>query len=207
VPTNWDIIDAHGDYNGDGKSDILWRNSADGMVALWQMDGTQIGVGAVLSTVPTNWGIVDGTESGAALTGDSGGNTLLGTVNNDTLAGQAGNDTLTGNAGADKFVFNTALNASSNVDTISDFASGTDKIMLDHLIFSALSAGNVAAGSFVAEANASAHDANDHILYDTNTGNLFYDPDGGGVLGAQTATLFATLANHPAITAADLAVV
>ncbi len=27
VPTSWNIVDAHGDYNGDGKSDILWRNA------------------------------------------------------------------------------------------------------------------------------------------------------------------------------------
>jgi Ca2+-binding RTX toxin-like protein len=204
VPTDWNVIDAHGDYNGDGKSDILWRNSDDGMVALWQMNGTQIDTGAVLSTVPTNWRIVDGTESGASLTGDGSSNTLLGTINNDTLSGREDNDTLTGHAGADKFVFNTALDASTNVDTITDFASGTDKIVLDHLIFAALSVGNVAAGNFVSEASPVAHEADDHILYDTTNGNLSYDADGAG---GQAATLFANIANYPALAAGDFGMV
>jgi Ca2+-binding RTX toxin-like protein len=204
IPLNWNVVDGHGDYNGDGKSDILWRNGADGSVVLWQMNGNQIATSAALGAPPSNSGVIDGTEVGAALTGDSGNNTLLGTVENDTLSGLAGNDTLTGGAGADKFVFNTALSAGTNVDTVTDFASGTDKLVLDHLIFSALSAGNVAAGNFVAEASATAHDANDYILYNTTTGALSYDPDGSGALAA---TQFANLANHPAIAVADLAVV
>jgi FG-GAP-like repeat len=31
-----------GDFNGDGKSDILWRSTTTGEVALWQMDGSVI---------------------------------------------------------------------------------------------------------------------------------------------------------------------
>ncbi len=27
VPTSWSMLDGHGDYNGDGKSDILWRDA------------------------------------------------------------------------------------------------------------------------------------------------------------------------------------
>ena len=45
--------------------------------------------------------------------------------------GGTGNDTLTGGAGADKFVFASALNSLTNVDTITDFVSGTDKLVLD----------------------------------------------------------------------------
>ena len=30
-----------GDYNGDGKTDILWRNDS-GQVGVWEMDGNQI---------------------------------------------------------------------------------------------------------------------------------------------------------------------
>jgi Ca2+-binding RTX toxin-like protein len=203
VPTSWTVLDGHDDYNGDGKSDLLWRNT-DGTLATWQMDGATF-TGTSFGVVPTSYSTVDSTESGAALTGDSGNNTLLGTVNSDTLSGQGGNDTLTGNAGADKFVFNAPLNGATNVDTITDFASGIDKIMLDHLIFSALSAGNVAAGNFVAAAGGAPADTNDYILYDTNTGNLSYDSDGSAT--AHSAVLFANLANLPVLAAADLAVV
>ncbi|MBL8479413.1 MAG: calcium-binding protein, partial [Sterolibacteriaceae bacterium] len=106
--------------------------------------------------------------------------------------------------GNDQFVFNTALDAATNVDTLTDFSRGADRVLLDHLIFTALGVGNLAAASFVAEAGAVAHDGNDFILYDTTTGNLSYDPDG---TGATAATLFANLATLPAIAAGDLAVV
>jgi Ca2+-binding RTX toxin-like protein len=38
--SDWHIVDT-GDFNGDGKSDLLWRTDS-GALAIWQMDGTQI---------------------------------------------------------------------------------------------------------------------------------------------------------------------
>ena len=48
-----------GDFNGDGKPDILWRNAASGANVVWLMNGTTISGGAVLTSVadPT-WQIV-----------------------------------------------------------------------------------------------------------------------------------------------------
>jgi hypothetical protein len=37
--TNWDIAGVH-DFNGDGKPDLLWRNSAAGLASVWLMNGT-----------------------------------------------------------------------------------------------------------------------------------------------------------------------
>ena len=45
--SHWTIADT-GDYNGDGKSDILWRG-ADGEIAGWAMDGDQI-LGTAIGT-------------------------------------------------------------------------------------------------------------------------------------------------------------
>jgi Ca2+-binding RTX toxin-like protein len=201
IPAAWSVIDAHDDYNSDGKSDILWRHS-DGSTSLWLMNGTGVQTYGSFGQIPGSWNPVAGADAGATLSGDGGANSLTGTVNNDTLIGLAGNDTLTGSMGADRFVFNTALNAGTNVDTITDFSSGTDKILLDHLILTALTTGTLAASSFVAEAGATAHDGNDYLLYDTTTGNLAYDADG---TGAQAAVLFATLTGHPGLVAGDLA--
>ena len=38
---SWQIAQI-GDYNGDGKSDILWRNSSNGQLAEWLMNGSQV---------------------------------------------------------------------------------------------------------------------------------------------------------------------
>ena len=58
VPDNWHIAGV-GDFGGDGKSDILWRND-DGQVSEWIMDGTTVVAGTVLlggTAVPSNWHI------------------------------------------------------------------------------------------------------------------------------------------------------
>ena len=41
---SWQIAQI-GDYNGDGKSDILWRNSSSGQLTEWLMNGSQIFLG------------------------------------------------------------------------------------------------------------------------------------------------------------------
>ncbi len=48
------------DYNGDGKSDIFWRNAASGENYIFHMDGANIIGGGALATVPTAW-VVAGT--------------------------------------------------------------------------------------------------------------------------------------------------
>jgi len=55
--TNWHIAGT-GDFNGDGKVDILWRSYADGRNAVWYMDGMSITGSAYFNTVAdTNWKI------------------------------------------------------------------------------------------------------------------------------------------------------
>jgi len=51
---------------------------------------------------------------------------------------------------------------------------------------------------------ATTDDADDHITYNTSTGDLYYDPDGSGGTGS---TLFATLTGAPAVNAADFYIV
>ncbi len=40
-------VEGSGDYNGDGKSDILWQNT-DGTPAIWFMNGTNVISGGVV---------------------------------------------------------------------------------------------------------------------------------------------------------------
>ena len=125
------------------------------------------------------------------------------TVTN-VINGHLGNDTLTGGFGDDTFVFNLALNASTNVDTISDFASSDDTIQIDNAVFTGLSTGTLAAAAFVSNTTGNAGDASDRIIYETDTGNLYFDADG---TGAGAKVLFAKLDPGLALTNADFVVI
>ena len=116
------------------------------------------------------------------------------------LSGGGGNDRLLGGAGADRFVFNHALDAATNSDTVVDFAVGIDKIVIDHAIFAMLAEGPLDASHFHLTAPG---DADDFIVYDQASGALSYYADGnGGGPGVQ----FATLANLDTLSNADIVV-
>jgi Ca2+-binding RTX toxin-like protein len=137
------------------------------------------------------------------LKGNADANKLFGGAEADTINGGLGNDTLKGNGAADRFVFDSQLDATANVDHIVDFKHDLDKIALDKDIFKKLS-GKVLSDDFF-HAAATAHDKNDHILYQQKSGMLFYDADGKKP-GADPV-LFAVLDNHAKIDAGDFVIV
>jgi Ca2+-binding RTX toxin-like protein len=81
-------------------------------------------------------------------------------------------------------------------------------LRFDGSAFGALGgAGHFAAGDarFYAAAGASGgHDADDRLIYNTSTGQLFYDADGSGAGGAQ---LVATIQGAPGVAAGDIWVI
>ena len=148
-----------------------------------------------------------GSAFGDTLRGNSSGNQLYGAAGNDTLNGMDGNDTLNGGAGLDTFVFNTALSATGNKDTITDFNVADDTIQLENAIFTKLTAlGALATANFCANATGGAVDSNDFICYNTATGMLSYDADGNGA-GASVAFALMGTTIHPVLTAADFVVI
>ena len=181
-----------------------------------QVESTRTGIGNELDNVlDGRSGGVQGTGSDGwyvHLEGLGGNDTLYGSVKddllvggdgNDVLAGGQGFDTMTGGAGADRFAMD-----GIGESTITDFASGTDKLRLDGNRFANVGAsGNFAAGDerFYAAAGANAaHDASDRLIYDTSSGNLFYDADG---TGADLADFIGRLQGAPALAATDVEVV
>lgn len=53
VDVSWSIVGT-GDFDGDGRSDILWRN-ADSTLAVWRMDGTTVLGGGSVYRPGTDW--------------------------------------------------------------------------------------------------------------------------------------------------------
>ncbi|MFM2121053.1 MAG: hypothetical protein RL722_2521, partial [Pseudomonadota bacterium] len=138
-----------------------------------------------------------GSNFADTLTGDLNANVLRGGTGADTLVGGLGNDTLLGGADADRFVFDVALNATTNVDRIGDFAAG-DLISLDNDVFTALgAAGALSITKLYMGAGVTGNFAGGGIYYNTTTGDLYYDPDGAG---SPASTKFANLTGAPVLT-------
>jgi Ca2+-binding RTX toxin-like protein len=139
-----------------------------------------------------------------ALPGVAGDDELDGGGGSDLLDGGVGADTLTGGNGEDSFRFSTEL-GSGNVDRITDFKVSDDTIQLDAAIFAAAgAAGPLALSAFHKSAAGVAHDADDRIIYDTDSGNLYYDADGTDAIGA---IRFARLSGNLTLSTNDFVIV
>ena len=126
-------------------------------------------------------GIADTSAAGNGLD-----NKLLGNMADNILDGAGGVDTLTGGQGADTFVISNNGDGIA-ADTITDFQSGEDLIVVDLVSFGIdpealglLSSGLVSDDSFVSGAGARALDADDYFIFDTAQGTLLFDADGSG---------------------------
>ena len=132
--------------------------------------------------------VLTGNAGANYLDGGAGNDSLIGGAGNDTLTGGAGNDTLDGGAGADFFRFNSAP-GTGNIDRIMNFSVADDTIYLDLSVFTAFGKlGPIASGAF--NTGSVATEADDRIIFNKATGDLFYDADGSG-RGA--AVQFATI--------------
>jgi Ca2+-binding RTX toxin-like protein len=138
------------------------------------------------------------------LTGNAQANQVYGNAGNNILDGRGRSDTLTGYGGADSFVFRDAPK-SSNIDTIVDFSVANDTIGLENAIFNAVvGTGTLTASQFVANASGTAQDSADRIVYETDTGKLFYDSNGNAAGGS---IQFATLSINLALTNQDFFII
>ena len=140
------------------------------------------------------------------ITGNGLNNVLSCSAGNDHLLGLGGNDTLTGGTGNDQFVFSTTP-VSGNVDRVTDFIAGQDQIVLDALVFNGLNLHNQVLDAAMFRSGAgitTAADANDHLIFNTTNGALYYDNDGAG--GA-TAVQIATLSGNTSLDAGSIWIV
>ncbi len=158
-----------------------------------------------------------GNQFANTVVGNNGANLLLGKGQNDVLRGNGGADNLQGGAGADRlygglgrdvlrgdeiggtqsidrFYFDTALNASTNVDTVKDFNPAFDFFHLARSVFKNI--GTSLTRDALRIVGVDTPDAEDRIIYNPTTGALFFDADGTGTTFG--AIQFALLENKPA---------
>ncbi len=121
------------------------------------------------------------TSSGGATTISLWGNefaqTIVGNAGTNRLEGGGGQDVLTGGAGTDTFVFNADVRWQNRTE-ITDYNPAQDRIFLKMEHFAGTNQGWLGTGYFRANTSGQAQDASDRIIYETDTGRLFYDADG-----------------------------
>ena len=95
------------------------------------------------------------------------------------------------------------FNQLSGIDHITDFTTASDHMSLSKVTFAALGAlGTLGTTAFYAAAGATTgHLAADRVIYDTNTGALYYDKDGNG---SGAAVQIGVLDNHPTLAYTDV---
>ena len=111
-----------GDFNGDGNSDILWRDTS-GFVAQWQMNGTQIVSNTGVAAPGNEWKFQD--------TGDFGGDGL-----SDVLWRHTSGQVVLWQMNGDQIVSNTSIQTVSNdyhVQGVADFnGDGKSDVLWRH---------------------------------------------------------------------------
>jgi Ca2+-binding RTX toxin-like protein len=155
-----------------------------------------------------------------SLFGGAGNDTLSGGDGNDRLVGGTGNDTLIGGNGFDQFVFIAdpqvagvvGINGNGN-DTIVDFVTGVDKIVISAGTFPGL--GSLPGNAFkatdfaVVTTDALAATSNAIMVYNSANGKLFYNRNrtNAGFLPGGGGGQIATLNGNPALSLGDFAAV
>lgn len=178
--------------------DIYYVDNAGDMAVEAAGSGTDRVFSSISHTLAANVENLNLNGSAASnATGNALANGIVGNSAANTISGGLGADMLTGGAGSDMFLFDAALDGS--FDRITDFSTTDDTIGLDLSIFAALSAaGTLDIAAF--RAGTVAADADDPFIYDSATGNIYYDADGNG---AASATLFAQVAIGTALSSGD----
>jgi Ca2+-binding RTX toxin-like protein len=178
-------------YVVDDTADSITETRAEGT------DTVQSSVAFVLGTNVENL-YLTGSEAING-SGNNLANVMTGNAASNVLNGGAGNDSLTGGSGADQFAFSTSLNGASNLDTLTDFQTGVDTIVLSEAVFAQLAGLDIGASPSAENLviGTAALDANDYLIYNSSTGVLSYDADGSGTASAAVAFAKVELSGVP----------
>ena len=157
------------------RTKALTLNYADGVIGSSTIR-VKVSDGSEFVETAFTVSVIDIDENGDVLLGGDGNDYLVGKQGNDTIDSGVGSDFLAGGAGEDRFIFNSP---ESGVDTITDFSPEDDTLVFSAAGFDGnLTAGMVSSGMFTVGTTAT--DNQHRFIYDTDSGDLFYDSDGTG---------------------------
>lgn len=130
-------------FGDSGHDRLLGEDGSDRLYGDEGKDRLFGGTGSDRLSGGSGHDLLDAGDGSDRLLGGSGNDTLRGGAGTDRLTGGTGQDVLRGDAGADSFVFETSNDSPDGRwrDSIADFTSGTDKIVLtalwnnDHFAF------------------------------------------------------------------------
>jgi Ca2+-binding RTX toxin-like protein len=203
-------------WDGGGTDIYDFSNKTDGVVVnlapgAWTTFGALADLGSghmargnvanALLYKDNNASLIENATGGSGkdkLFGNNLANTLIGNGDNDRLNGGKGNDKLTGNDGNDTFIFSTALNKNTNLDSIMDFSAADDSFLLDRKVFKTLTGNVLNADAFFQ--GGAAQDGEDRIIYNDVNGSVLFDIDGKG---GQAAVKFAQISAGLTLSNAD----
>jgi Ca2+-binding RTX toxin-like protein len=147
--------------------------------------------------------ILKGNGENDTLRGGINSDTLYGGTGNDRLIGDAGRDQLYGGAGNDTYVMQYGVGA----DVAQSFEKAIDKIEVPAAVFHLTSAvgGALSAREFLVSTGHAATSAEDRLIYESDTHQLWADLDGNGQ--AFAPVLIMDFINNLPVTAGDFLIV
>lgn len=178
-------MDSYPDYFADPQYTITGLKLNANTVYTYVQSGQAV---QLLNYALSSTDNISGSSSSDMLRGFAGNDAINGNDGSNMLGGDNGNYTLSSGAGEDIFIFNVKP-GSTNVDTISDFASGSSTQAFSSAIFTRLAGDSDLSDNIVI--GSKALDGSDYLIFNPSTNGLYYDAD---VSGKSKAVLVATLA-------------
>ncbi len=148
-------------------------------------------------------------------TGNNLSNYIQGNTANNVINGGAGNDTFRGDAGSDSFVFSGGslsgtVTSLLGVDTVVDFVSNVDKLVLSKTTFSAITSavgGAIGANFAVVTNDTLVAGSAASIVYSQGSNQLFYNQNGAAIGVGTNGGAFANLTGVNSLSANDFNIV
>jgi Ca2+-binding RTX toxin-like protein len=184
---------------GEGRDTVTYAGAQEGVVVDLSLQTAQDTLGGGLDTLVRIEDLL-GSSHADTLRGDATANRLDGGSGDDVLRGGGGSDELIGGAGFDRFV----LTDTSGADTFIDFELTLDRLEFEAAAFPLLGGAGVLNAEHFLLLGVTPSGSEQFLVYDSQFGELFYDPSGTGQAGTGDSVLLGSFTPGLLLTAFDI---